>query len=116
MACRKEIAIERLEFDVRVSADHPCLPGHFPGDPIVPGVLLLDIIVARIEQVIGRRTVRLQQVKFLAVLRPDEPAFARCEVDGDIATFRAFTRWGSAMVPLASGTLALQIGVVGTDA
>ena len=108
MVCSKENAIERLEFDVLVPAGHPSLPGHFPGNPIVPGVLLLDTIVTQLEQATGRSAVRLHQVKFLAVLRPDEPAFAQCEVDGDTATFRAFTRWGSAMVPLASGTLALR--------
>ena len=26
----------------RVEADHPALEGHFPGRPIVPGVVLLD--------------------------------------------------------------------------
>ena len=26
--------------------DHPCYAGHFPGNPIVPGVLLLDLVVA----------------------------------------------------------------------
>ena len=25
-----------------IAAEHPALPGHFPGAPIVPGVLLLD--------------------------------------------------------------------------
>ena len=29
----------------RVAADHPALPGHFPGRPIVPGVLLLDAVL-----------------------------------------------------------------------
>jgi 3-hydroxyacyl-[acyl-carrier-protein] dehydratase len=29
-----------------ISADHPSLPGHFPGTPIVPGVVILDEILA----------------------------------------------------------------------
>lgn len=89
-------------------ADHPSLPGHFPGNPIVPGVLLLDAIVANLERATGCRVVRLQQVKFLSVLRPDQHAIAQCEVEGYSATFSAFTQWGSATVPLASGTVLLQ--------
>jgi 3-hydroxymyristoyl/3-hydroxydecanoyl-(acyl carrier protein) dehydratase len=30
---------------VRMPIDHPALEGHFPGRPIMPGVLLLDAIV-----------------------------------------------------------------------
>ena len=31
--------------------DHPSLPGHFPGHPVVPGVVLLDRVLQAIEQV-----------------------------------------------------------------
>jgi len=57
-----------------VAADHPALPGHFPGDPIVPGILVLahvqDELAARVGPV---RLTGLPQVKFLAPLRPGEP-------------------------------------------
>lgn len=92
-------------------ADHPSLPGHFPGNPIVPGVLLLDVIVSNLEHATGRQVVRLQQVKFLSVLRPDEHALAQCELRGDTAHFRAFTRWGTATVSVASGTISLAAGL-----
>ena len=29
-----------------VAADHPSLPGHFPGRPVVPGAVLLDEVLA----------------------------------------------------------------------
>jgi 3-hydroxyacyl-[acyl-carrier-protein] dehydratase len=59
----------------RVPASHPCLPGHFPGNPLVPGVVLLDRVVAAIEAAHGPLgAVRLPQVKFVQPLRPDEAA------------------------------------------
>jgi len=32
-----------------VPRDHPALVGHFPGRPLVPGVLLVDAIVRKIQ-------------------------------------------------------------------
>lgn len=59
----------------RVPASHPCLPGHFPGNPLVPGVVLLDRVVAAIEAAHGPvGALRLPQVKFVQPLRPDEAA------------------------------------------
>jgi 3-hydroxyacyl-[acyl-carrier-protein] dehydratase len=63
-------------FEVRcmIRADHPTLPGHFPGAPLVPGVVILDEVLAALikwrenSQLTGIRT-----VKFLAPLRPEQP-------------------------------------------
>jgi 3-hydroxymyristoyl/3-hydroxydecanoyl-(acyl carrier protein) dehydratase len=33
---------------IEISADHPAFAGHFPGMPIVPGVVLLDAALASI--------------------------------------------------------------------
>lgn len=64
-----------------VPADHPCLPGHFPGRPIVPGVVLLEQVIAAIQAVHGmQESLRLPQVKFLQPLLPGE--VARVELDG----------------------------------
>lgn len=59
---------------VRIGADHPCLAGHFPGHPVVPGVVLLDEVARTLERATGAIVRGLPSVKFLAPLRPDEPA------------------------------------------
>jgi len=63
-------------FEVRrvVRADHPTLPGHFPGAPIVPGVVILDeVLEALIEWRERSQLTGIRTVKFLAPLRPEQP-------------------------------------------
>ena len=58
-----------------VPASHPSLPGHFPGRPVVPGVVLLAHVQAAIEAAYGPLpALRLPQVKFMRPLLPDQPA------------------------------------------
>ncbi len=53
-----------------IPVDHPSLPGHFPGNPIVPGALLLDCVI-RAAQGRGLRVGGISQARFTAPLRPD---------------------------------------------
>ncbi len=59
-----------------IAATHPALPGHFPGQPIVPGVLLLGhaleaaLALPHWAAQIGASP-RLAVVKFLAPVLPD---------------------------------------------
>lgn len=59
---------------LRVGVDHPALPGHFPGNPLVPGVVLLAKIIALVQskEQSGTRVKALSGVKFLAHVRPEE--------------------------------------------
>ena len=48
----------------RVPHDHPSLAGHFPGHPVVPGVVVLDHEVAANELLAGPpRPVSMLQVR-----------------------------------------------------
>jgi 3-hydroxymyristoyl/3-hydroxydecanoyl-(acyl carrier protein) dehydratase len=56
-----------------IPADHPCLSGHFPGNPVVPGVLLLDTVARLVRQwKPGCRIAGIPQAKFHQVLRPEQ--------------------------------------------
>jgi len=58
-----------------VPHDHPSLPGHFPGRPVVPGVVVLERVVDAIEATHGPLpALRLPQVKFVQPLLPGETA------------------------------------------
>ena len=83
-----------------IAPDHPCLPGHFPGRPLVPGVVLLDRVLAAIEAAHGPLgPLRLPQVKFVQPLLPGEAA--RVELDGTAPRWRFRVLRGE--VVLASG-------------
>ena len=60
------------EFRWIVPQDHPACKGHFPGNPIVPGVVLLDQAVLFAEQWLGRSGAswRIENVKFLGPVAP----------------------------------------------
>ena len=73
-----------------IEAAHPCLPGHFPGQPLVPGVVILDRVVAAVEAVHGPLgALRLPQVKFVQPLLPDEQA----EIALEDASRDGVSRW-----------------------
>ncbi len=69
-----------------VSSDHPALPGHFPGDPCVPGVVLLER-VERLLHAHGLGIAALRDVRFTQPIRPGTPFEIRVAVDDARAQF-----------------------------
>ena len=58
--------------DLCVATDHPSFAGHFPGRPIVPGALLIDLAVMAVEHATGRTVACIAQAKFLSPATPGE--------------------------------------------
>jgi 3-hydroxyacyl-[acyl-carrier-protein] dehydratase len=52
------------------AVDHPVFVGHFPGHPIVPGVLLLDWTQAAIEADLGQPLQAMIEAKFHSPATP----------------------------------------------
>jgi 3-hydroxymyristoyl/3-hydroxydecanoyl-(acyl carrier protein) dehydratase len=100
--------MSRVEFDFCVAANHPGLPGHFPGHPIVPGVLVLDHVLEGLRQLTGRDVVHLRQVRFTSALGPGEQAHACCEVEGAKVIFHVTAQRQGLPVAVAQGAGSLS--------
>jgi 3-hydroxyacyl-[acyl-carrier-protein] dehydratase len=96
-----------FEFRFSIPSAHPALPGHFPGHPIVPGVLLLDYVLTGVAAALNRPVTVLQKVKFVAPLLPDESPTVACEATGDQLIFSVQTWRGGILMTLASGNVYL---------
>ena len=61
-----------MESALPVAADHPAFPGHFPGHPILPGVVLLAEVMAEVARTTGEPPGRwgIASAKFLSPVTP----------------------------------------------
>ncbi|MFO1381572.1 MAG: beta-hydroxyacyl-ACP dehydratase [Chitinivorax sp.] len=70
-----------------VASDHPAFAGHFPGRPIVPGVVLLDLVQRIIEADCDVRLTGLSVAKFHRPVGPGEALQLDYELNGVTARF-----------------------------
>jgi len=66
-------ADEKIEVKIQLNPDHEVYEGHFKGQPVVPGVIQLQIIKELIEKWIGKSLFmnNTVQVKYLIPIVPD---------------------------------------------
>jgi acyl-CoA synthetase (AMP-forming)/AMP-acid ligase II len=70
---------ELIRLAVHVGADHPSFAGHFPGHPVLPGVVLLSLVMQALAdqpalQLLLGATPTITQAKFLAPVTPAQAA------------------------------------------
>lgn len=82
----------KKEVVLNIPADHPAFVGHFPGTPIVPGVVLLDEVMHAVFMDHGLSVTawQISSVKFLSLLKPSEIVVIEYE-------------------PLANGTIKFEV-------
>jgi 3-hydroxymyristoyl/3-hydroxydecanoyl-(acyl carrier protein) dehydratase len=72
-----------------IGADHPSLPGHFPGDPIVPAAVFLDHAIEFIQTQAKRRVTAISAAKFNQPVLPGKTCVLSLQLRGDAATVSA---------------------------
>jgi len=95
-----------LLFDFMILSSHPCLPGHFPDNSIVPGVVIIDKVIAGFTSDNANVNVKnIPNVKFLQPLEPDVLVQVRIEEKKlNLFTFDCFVKG----TVIASGQLRTQ--------
>jgi 3-hydroxymyristoyl/3-hydroxydecanoyl-(acyl carrier protein) dehydratase len=99
-----------LTHELTIPTDHPAYAGHFPGNPILPGVVLLDAALHAVERLrtSPRGAWQVQAAKFHSVVQPGQPLTLELEPAPD-GTVRFMIRVAGLTTPrpVASGSFKL---------
>ena len=98
---------------LRIGANHPALPGHFPDQPFVPGVVLLDCVLQEAERWLQRplHVAGLANAKFTSPLLPEEEAELQLKLEAQDLRFN-LSRDGAT---IAQGLFRLAAAEAGRD-
>lgn len=67
-------APNQITCTLQIDAAHPVFQGHFPGSPVLPGVVQLEMVKAVLSKALEKPFTlkEMSTCKFLEVLNPDE--------------------------------------------
>lgn len=82
--------MDELRVSAEVARDHPCLAGHFPGRPVVPAVVLLQLVLDALRTWRGAHCQLRELIgaKFLVPLLPGERVDIVLQAAGSRLSFR----------------------------
>jgi len=76
-------------FDFIIDSTHPSIPGHFPGNPIVPGAVIIEnVIEAFCKLDSSKKVISLSTVKFLKpIATKQKVAVNFCSISTELISF-----------------------------
>ncbi|HIG65798.1 MAG TPA: hydroxymyristoyl-ACP dehydratase [Methyloprofundus sp.] len=90
-----------------IEATHPCFAGHFPDNPIVPGVIILTFVQQQLLAWLPAYQINtLAQAKFLHPLRPGEDFSIQLKQSSSVKNIKFSCTRGTDV--LATGSIMLQ--------
>lgn len=84
--------ISEMKYNVIITLnkEHAIFKGHFPGNPVTPGVCMMQIIKELSQDIVGSSLMMVSSsnVKFMALINPEINSKLRLELEfsGDIAS------------------------------
>ncbi|MDO4727454.1 MAG: 3-hydroxyacyl-ACP dehydratase [Bacteroidota bacterium] len=74
--------ISNAEVVIELNAKHEVFKGHFPDNPVTPGVCMMQIIKELSEKILGERLflTSASNVKFMAIINPNINPILRLEL------------------------------------
>ena len=73
ITAKEEIASDEFRFHVSLNPQHPIFEGHFPSNPVTPGVVQLEMLKVLVGEIKGSRVnlLKLTNCKYTAILDPN---------------------------------------------
>ena len=71
-----------LRANVQLTPSHAIFKGHFPGEPVLPGVCMTQMVKELLEVHIGKQTrlVKALDIKFLSIITPQQDKSIQLEL------------------------------------
>jgi len=72
-----------ISFLIRFDPDHEIFKGHFPGNPILPGVCIIQILKEIVMDMTGEKILlqNVSSIKYLSILNPLDNSMVSLDVE-----------------------------------
>ena len=74
-----------MSIEFCIPPNHPALPGHFPDNPIVPAVVIIQEVARRLTDLTGRQIDEVRQLRLQQPVLPGQRITMSCEPRGSNA-------------------------------
>ena len=75
--------LKKFIFTIKLNPEHAVYKGHFPGNPVVPGVCQIQMIKELTSLILKKDLIiyKSDNIKFLSMIIPTEPRFLKVNID-----------------------------------
>lgn len=79
----KKMSENQILAVIEINRDHDIYKGHFPNQPIVPGVCQIQIVKELLEELVGKKLQMTHgdNIKFTSMIIPDQTPIVNLEVN-----------------------------------